>query len=111
MNWRKKVLLLVLAVMVLFSSVSCGQSDKGTTAKSPGPESTAAEGSDKNAADTDNGDRGYDLNPVGQLPIAKETAPLSIMLVPDAFVEDYDTNSFTKYVEDACNFTGQRAFG
>ena len=43
------------------------------------------------------------LNPVGMLPIAKETTKLSILMAQDVLVEDYATNSFTKWVEENCN--------
>nr|HML47012.1 extracellular solute-binding protein [Clostridia bacterium] len=44
-----------------------------------------------------------DLSEVGTYPIAKETTPLSILMQQDVLVEDYDTNAFTKWVEETCN--------
>lgn len=44
-----------------------------------------------------------DLNEVGTYPIAKETTALSILMQQDVLVEDYDTNAFTKWIEDTCN--------
>lgn len=43
------------------------------------------------------------LNEVGTLPIAKERQPLSITMPQNVLVEDYETNAFTKYLEEQCN--------
>ncbi|MEG0766616.1 MAG: extracellular solute-binding protein, partial [Clostridia bacterium] len=44
-----------------------------------------------------------DLNPVGELPIAKQTTKLSLLMAQDTLVEDYETNAFTKFIEESCN--------
>ena len=43
------------------------------------------------------------LSPAGELPIAKERTKLSILMQQDTLVEDYETNAFTKFIEDSCN--------
>lgn len=43
------------------------------------------------------------LNPLGTLPFCKERETLSILLMEQTLVEDYETNAFTKYLEDTLN--------
>jgi putative aldouronate transport system substrate-binding protein len=67
-----------------------GAKDVSTT-----DEKTTAASTDSNADDN--------LNPLGTFPIAKTKTKLSLLMAQDPLVEDYETNSFTKWVEDRCN--------
>jgi ABC-type sugar transport system, periplasmic component len=44
-----------------------------------------------------------ELNPPGTLPIAKEKTKLTILMPAETIVEDYETNDFTKYIEEMTN--------
>ena len=50
------------------------------------------------------------LNEVGTLPICKEKTVLTILLQEQTLVEDYDTNAYTKYLEDTLNIDIQFEF-
>ena len=43
-----------------------------------------------------------ELNDVGVYPITQETEVLTILMQQDVLVEDYDTNAFTLWIEEAC---------
>ena len=43
------------------------------------------------------------LNPVGEFPICKEPITLKIMKASDSLVEDFDTNKYTKKLEEYGN--------
>ncbi len=44
-----------------------------------------------------------ELNPVGTYPITNEPITLTILMSQDVLVEDYETNLFTKWIEETCN--------
>lgn len=44
-----------------------------------------------------------ELNPPGTLPIAQEKVTLTILMQQDPMVEDYETNTFTKMIEEQTN--------
>lgn len=51
-----------------------------------------------------------ELSEVGTLPLCKEKQTLSILLQEQTLVENYDTNTFTKYLEDTLNIDIQFEF-
>lgn len=73
----------ILALLV--GATGCQNSDKVDKPVSPVPEQNGP------------------LNPVGQFPIAKEKTKLSILMQQDILVQDYETNAFTKWLEEKCN--------
>ncbi|GHU83213.1 hypothetical protein FACS1894196_2720 [Clostridia bacterium] len=44
-----------------------------------------------------------ELSPIGTFPLTAERETLTILMHQDVLVEDYETNLFTKWVEDTCN--------
>lgn len=83
--------LLIVALLVV--SVAC-------TNKSSSEETTS--GSTKLPSDTEQTVESP-LSKPGELPIAKDTTPLSILMEANTLVEDYDTNEFTEMIEKTCN--------
>ena len=87
MRFRKTLSLALVITMLL--STACGTGNAPTSSNS---QNTATSSSENSA-----------LNPVGQLPIAKEKTELTILMKADPLVEDYDSNRITKMIEEQCN--------
>lgn len=95
-----KVLAFISILALIVNFIGCqatgdkkqpdGAKDISTT-----DEKTTVSSTDSNADDN--------LNPLGTFPIAKTKTKLSLLMAQDPLVEDYETNSFTKWVEDRCN--------
>lgn len=50
---------------------------------------------------SDKSDSSNDLTPVGEFPITKEPLTLSVGVLQDPNVEDFDTNAYTKWIEES----------
>jgi putative aldouronate transport system substrate-binding protein len=46
-------------------------------------------------------DKGVAVTPAGELPIVNEPVELNILVIKHDYVEDYDTNKFTLYIEES----------
>lgn len=95
--WKKMVAVACCATLLAGLS-ACGTKDSGTadtgkaTAGDTGKESAAAD----NAAEEASGL----LTEPGTYPIVTEPVTLKIMIMSKPYIEDYNTNDFTKYIED-----------
>ena len=95
--WKKMVAAACCATLLAGLS-ACGTKDSGTadtgkaTAGDTGKESASAD----NAAEEASGL----LTEPGTYPIVTEPVTLKIMILSKPYIEDYNTNDFTKYIED-----------
>ncbi|HOJ10117.1 MAG TPA: extracellular solute-binding protein [Clostridiales bacterium] len=99
MKYYSKVLMFVIVLSLIISAgaVGCQKTEKKTDPTAPGSTLSDAKGKTSSSGETDL------LNPVGTFPIAKTKTKLSLLMAQDVLVEDYETNAFTKWVEDRCN--------
>lgn len=95
---RGTVLLLVICMIASLTACSSKKSSEGETKES----SNAATGTENNTQKTAAEDDGI-LNPLGEFPICKEKITLTIGIPQSVNVEDYETNKFTKYLEEKAN--------
>jgi len=102
-NLAKTLVLLLAAVLAL---AACTRGGEGTPTNEP----TQAPGITQSAATTaptdaaPSFDHDPNLNDPGVLPICKETVKLTIGLVENANVMDFETNDMTKLIEEQGNF-------
>lgn len=89
----KRIMAVLLAAAAAASIASC--KDNADT-----PSTGSTQNASSGAVSGEGGDL---LNPVGELPIAKETQLLSILMEANPLVEDYETNALTLFVEEQCN--------
>ena len=89
---KRKLVFLLVAVMLASMFAACGSS--GTTTSSGG--ATTSSGT----TDTPAADGGIEISAPGELPIVKETVPLSIFAMQNVNVEDYDDNKMTNFMEE-----------
>lgn len=91
MKYLKKVAVSILCISMVFASTACGSGEEGAKIQN-------AETQGK-TSDSAGGDAGI-LNEAGVYPIVKEPITLKMMIMAKPYIEDYNTNDFTKYIED-----------
>lgn len=98
----KKALTLCVAVILMVSIVLAGCSNSDNSASQNQTPVSTTSSSDGNKSN-ENQQSNSNVNPAGVLPIVKEKETLDIMIVGRPSVEDFDTNEFTKWLEEQTN--------
>lgn len=93
MSKMKKILALALAGMMTFSLVACGSEKTGDPVESKKESEKTTSGSEKTENESI-------YTPNGTYPIVKEPIELSMFTFSMPNLENYETNDFTKYMEE-----------
>src|SRR5699024_9181269 len=86
----------LLASALLAACILSSCSNETTNTSSTAAESSSLESTSTAASETN-------LNPDGEFPLFKETQKISMLLAQNPNVEDYDTNTYTKRLEELAN--------
>lgn len=103
----KKLLAVLLTLSLLMSLAACGNtadsSDEGATSEQKEKETVKKDNkdTDENATVTTGGDS--HLSAPGEYPIVDEKVTVSALFTAHQFVEDFNTNTLTKHLEELTN--------